>query len=83
MTEEHTTAGTAPGNEAPTPGKYGSKRKHAGIVLILLAVGACIFGMRLWVKSKTHVETDNAFIESHVYSISSRVPGTVARVMVR
>lgn len=83
MTEEHTTAGTARENEAPAPGKNGSKRKHAGLVLILLVVGACIFGMRLWVKSKTHVETDNAFIESHVYSISSRVPGNVARVMVR
>ncbi len=40
MTEEHTTAGTARENEAPAPGKNGSKRKHAGLVLILLVVGA-------------------------------------------
>jgi membrane fusion protein (multidrug efflux system) len=29
------------------------------------------------------VETDNAFIESHVYTISSRVPGNVLKVLVQ
>jgi membrane fusion protein (multidrug efflux system) len=60
----------------------GKKRRAALILLVLLAV-AVLAGIRLWVKSKTHVETDNAFIESHIYSISSRVPGNVVRVMVR
>ncbi len=83
MSEENTTSPAERESKPPAPGKRGGKRKNAGIVLILLIAAACIFGMRLWIKSKTHVETDNAFIESHVYSISSRVPGNVSRVMVR
>jgi membrane fusion protein (multidrug efflux system) len=83
MAEENTTAGTAQKKDAPAPKKNGNKRKRAALILLLLIIGAFIFGMRLWIKSKTHVETDNAFIESHVYSISARVPGNVARVMVR
>jgi membrane fusion protein (multidrug efflux system) len=83
MAEENTTAGTAQKKDAPAPKKNGNKRRRAALILLLLIIGAFIFGMRLWIKSKTHVETDNAFIESHVYSISARVPGNVARVPVR
>jgi len=73
---------TAAGEAEVRKSGNGKKKRAALILLILLAV-ALLMGLRLWVKSKTHVETDNAFIESHVYSISSRVPGNVIRVMVR
>lgn len=70
---------TAP---AGKKGRFGGRKRAAVILLVMLAV-ALVLGVRLWVRSKTHVETDNAFIESHVYSISSRVPGNVGRVLVR
>ncbi|MEA5115884.1 MAG: HlyD family secretion protein [Geobacteraceae bacterium] len=71
--------------ETTPPGKKGRSgaRKRAAVILLVMLVVAVILGMWLWIRSKTHVETDNAFIESHVYSISSRVPGNVGRVLVR
>lgn len=71
--------------ETVPPGKRGGSgaRKRAAVILLVMLVVAVVLGMWLWIRSKTHVETDNAFIESHVYSISSRVPGNVGRVLVR
>lgn len=79
-----TTLEKTPQNQE-TSGKEGGngKRKRAAVILLILIAVAFLFGIRLWVKSKTHVETDNAFVESHVYNISARVPGTVLRVLVR
>src|SRR6266700_3323356 len=62
--------------------KSSNKKRHAGMVLlVLIAVGA-IAGLNWLIKSKTHIATDNAFVESHIYSVSARVPGTVVHVLV-
>jgi membrane fusion protein, multidrug efflux system len=69
--------------EEPKSIKKGlSKKQHGGIILLIIIVCAAAFGARQWVHSKTHIETDNAFIESHIHSISSRVPAMVKRVVV-
>ncbi len=65
-----------------SPQKPGNGRRRAGFILLFLVVLGIVSGFWLWCKSKTHVTTDNAFIESHIYSISARVPGTVAQVLV-
>jgi len=71
------------GNGSEAAGKKGlNKRQRGGIILLVIIVCAGVFGLQQWVKSKTHIETDNAFIESHVHSISSRVPAMVKRVLV-
>jgi membrane fusion protein, multidrug efflux system len=59
-----------------------NKKQRGGIVLLIIIVCAAVFGLQQWVKSKTHLETDNAFIESHVHSVSSRIPAMVKRVAV-
>jgi len=59
-----------------------SRKQRGGIVLAIIVVCGALFGVRQWVHSKTHLETDNAFIESHVHSVSSRIPGMVRRVTV-
>jgi len=59
-----------------------SKKQRGGILLLIIVVCAAAFGLRQWVKSKTHIETDNAFIESHIHSVSSRIPAIVKRVAV-
>ena len=59
-----------------------NKKQRGGIVLLIMLVCAAGFGVQQWVRSKTHIETDNAFIESHIHSISSRVPAMVKRVAV-
>ena len=68
--------------DPPAAPKNGNGRRRAGFILILLVVIGVVSGVWLWCRSKTHVTTDNAFIESHIYSISARVPGTVSRVLV-
>lgn len=65
-----------------SPQKLGNGRRRAGVILLFLVVLGTVSGFWLWSKSKTHVTTDNAFVESHIYSISARVPGTVTKVMV-
>jgi membrane fusion protein, multidrug efflux system len=59
-----------------------NKKQRGGIVLLIIIVCAAVFGLQQWVKSKTHLETDNAFIESHIHSVSSRIPAMVKRVAV-
>ncbi|MHC1696737.1 MAG: HlyD family secretion protein [Geobacteraceae bacterium] len=84
MAEEINTGNYTKTDNTPPARKSGNgKRKRTAFILLILLITACLFGVRLWVKSKTHVETDNAFIESHVYTISARVPGNVLKVMVQ
>lgn len=58
-------------------------RKRAGIILLIILAGVTLLGARMWLQSKTHIKTDNAFIEAHIHSVSARVPGTVTKVTVR
>ena len=80
-----------PGNPQPAsqadpppaaPKSGGGKRRRAGIILLILLIVAVIVGGRWWLRSRTHVTTDNAFVEAHIHSISSRVQGTAVRVLV-
>jgi membrane fusion protein (multidrug efflux system) len=70
------------GGPPASPQRPGYGRKRAGFILLLLVVCGAVSGFWLWSRSKTHVTTDNAFVDSHIYSISARVPGTVKRVLV-
>ncbi|MCM0083453.1 HlyD family secretion protein [Geomonas sp. Red32] len=80
MSEEKAPTTTA---EEETTGKKGmSKKKRGGIILLVLLICAAFFGGRQWVRGKTHIETDDAFIESHIHSVASRVPALVKRVAV-
>lgn len=57
------------------------KKRHIGTLLVLLLVAWG--GLWLWYRSKALVETDDAFVESHVHVISPRVAGHVLRVLVK
>jgi membrane fusion protein, multidrug efflux system len=68
---------------SPQPAKNNNGRKRAGFILLVLVLVAVVSTLWLWCRSKTHVTTDDAFVESHIYTISARVPGYVARVLVK
>jgi len=70
------------GEETTGPKKGLSKKQRGGIILLVILLCAAAFGVQQWVQSKTHIETDNAFIESHIHSVSSRIPAMVKRVAV-
>jgi len=58
------------------------RNTRAAAILLLLGAAFVFFGGRMWVQSKTDVATDDAFVDGHVFSISSRIPGHVKDVMV-
>jgi membrane fusion protein (multidrug efflux system) len=60
----------------------GNKRQRAGILLLIILVVGCTYGFKWWIKGRTHIETDNAFIEAHIHTVSARVPGVVRNVAV-
>ncbi|MBI5483577.1 MAG: HlyD family secretion protein, partial [Deltaproteobacteria bacterium] len=76
MTDE---TGERPAKKIPANGK---KYKAIAILLIIVA-GASWAGLQLFIKSKTHIETDNAFVEARIVPVSARVSGSVARVLVK
>ncbi|NVN91906.1 MAG: HlyD family secretion protein [Desulfuromonadales bacterium] len=66
---------------AAYPKSNGKKRR--AMVILLVAVIVCGWiGIGWWIKAKTHIETDNAFIEAKTVALSSKVSGTVKRVLV-
>ena len=82
MAEEHEMPADVEETETNGAKKGLSKKQRGGIVLLIILVCAASFGVQQWVQSKTHIETDNAFIESHIHSVSSRIPAMVKRVAV-
>ena len=68
--------------EAPGTGNRLNKKLRGALVLLVILLGAGAFGTQQWVKGRTHIETDNAFIESHIHAVSTRIPAMVKRVAV-
>ena len=79
--EAAATENQAPQN-SPTGSGSGKKFKAVAILLIILMVGSWA-GFTMFIKSRTLIETDNAFIEARIVPVSSRVSGMVARVAVQ
>ncbi|AJE03416.1 RND transporter [Geobacter pickeringii] len=75
-TEKQETSSASPKTARP------QGRKRAGVILLAVLIVAAVIGGRWFVRSQTHISTDNAFIEAHVHSVSARVPGTVVAVHV-
>jgi membrane fusion protein, multidrug efflux system len=72
-----------PAEEPSSTRKGLNKKQRGGIFLLILVIIGSIWGVHQWVQSKTHIETDDAFIDAHIHSISSRVPAMVKQVAVQ
>ncbi len=62
--------------------RMGWKKIRSLIILLVVIVTAGWYGLNMFITSKTHIETDNAFIEARIVPVSSKVSGTVAKVFV-
>lgn len=76
---DDTTSST--GSEPDSKPGNGKKIKALIILLTVILIGGWS-GLKMFITSKTHIETDNAFIEARIVPVSSKVSGTVARVLV-
>src|ERR1700739_2244981 len=52
------------------------------VIGILVAIPAIFFGIRYWSYASTHEDTDDAYVTGYTHQISSRVTGTVEKVLV-
>jgi membrane fusion protein (multidrug efflux system) len=58
------------------------RRPKVLIAFLIIFIAGGWFGFKWLIRSKTHIDTDNAFIEARIVPISAKVPGTVTRVRV-
>ncbi|MBT1075443.1 HlyD family secretion protein [Geobacter grbiciae] len=81
--EAEETAKTATDTAGAPVKQRGGRRKRAGIIILLVILIGLFMGLRWVVRSKTHIATDNAFVEAHIHAVSPRVSGTVTAVPVQ
>lgn len=62
--------------------KNNHRKKKAAIILVGLGIIGLVVGILWYQYSQTHISTDDAYVAGSVYSLSFRVPGTVAKVTV-
>lgn len=67
--------------EPQTAGNVGKKRKALIILAVVVIIGF-VAGASVNSYRKTHVSTDDAFIEGNIHTISARISGTVKTVLV-
>lgn len=59
------------------------RKKRAALIVFALCTLAGLIGIYFYVQyKKTHITTDDAYVEGRVHTVASRVPGTVSQVLV-
>lgn len=81
-TESQDSSETIPAESAPDAKSGGNKKIKALIILLTVIIVGGWFGLRMFISSRSNIETDNAFIEARIVPVSAKVSGTVARVLV-
>lgn len=73
---------TVAARETQKPENGKNKTRGIVILLVLIIIGGWL-GISWYLKSKTHISTDNAFVETTIIPVSSKVSGTVVTVLVK
>ena len=68
--------------DAREPGNNGRKKKALWIFLAVLAA-TVVSGFAYWSYRRTHVSTDDAYIDGKIHMVSARIQGKVVEVLVR
>lgn len=54
------------------------QRKWVALVFLgLFLAAAAVFGYGRWKHALWHIETEDAYVRGHIFSVSSRIPGTL------
>ncbi len=76
---DSTTAGTTDnGNGGAKP----SRKRQALLTFLMVTLLVIGTGVGYWMYKQTHLDTDDAFVDGRIHVISSRIPGTVAQLLV-
>ena len=59
-----------------------ARRGVATVVVVVVATVAVGVGARQWIFSRTHVETDDAYLRADVAQVTPRVTGTIQEILV-
>jgi membrane fusion protein (multidrug efflux system) len=68
--------------QAPAAPVQAPPNRRMLVVVALIAVVAIGLGGRMWWRSYSHVETENAYVAGHVHPVSARITGVVTKVLV-
>ncbi|MEO8905244.1 MAG: HlyD family secretion protein, partial [Polyangiaceae bacterium] len=82
-TLQATDAPNAPPSQAAPEKTAPAKRSKAKIVFPVLIGAAVLIGGGVYLHGRGKETTDDAFVESHVSNVASRVPGQVLHVLVK
>lgn len=86
MAEETASPSTEPQasteTRPPVSKSRGGKKTRGLVILLTVIIVGGWFGLKWFISSRNNIETDNAFIEARIVPVSSKVSGTVARVLV-
>jgi membrane fusion protein, multidrug efflux system len=86
MSEENTTLSSPAQNNRSVPAiesKGFTRQRKAALILLTIMIMGSWFSLRWFIQTRTHLETDNAFIEAHIHPVAPRISGTVINVLVR
>ncbi|GGY63831.1 HlyD family secretion protein [Pseudoduganella albidiflava] len=74
----------ATASPAEPQGAAPAKKPNRRVLVVagLIAVAAIAGGARMWYRSAHFVETENAYVAGHVHPVSSRIAGTVTKVLI-
>ena len=54
------------------------QRKWVALLTLgIFAIAAALLGYIRWRHAQWHIETEDAYVKGHIYSVASRVPGTI------
>lgn len=54
------------------------KRKWVALLVLgSFVIAAALLGYARWRHAQWHIETDDAYVKGHIYSVASRIPGTL------
>jgi membrane fusion protein (multidrug efflux system) len=81
-TEQKPVAAVPPAAATTPAAPVQAPNRRMLVVVGLIALVALGVGGRMWWRSYSHVETENAYIAGHVHPVSSRITGVVTKVLV-
>jgi membrane fusion protein, multidrug efflux system len=58
------------------------RRRRILVIESMIGVLGLFFGIRYWMYASTHEDTDDAYVTGYTHQISSRITGTVEKVLV-